>query len=198
MILREGKWDIPAYFGDGSTLGLNLAYLLMNLPYGVPYTLDQATPFLGDANVALGFPDILFEPADAFSHLREKYTATGADIVLGLFPSDEPHKCDMVDLDDAGKIREIIIKPLSTDLRYSWILAVWRSTFTQFMHTHLQERQHWQQTELFVGDVFREALRVGMHIETVLFPHGKFVDVGTPDALRKTVHALTAKPKGSE
>jgi glucose-1-phosphate thymidylyltransferase len=194
VVLRDGKWDIPAYFGDGAALGLNLAYLLMNLPYGVPYTLDQATPFLGDANVALGFPDILFQPADAFLHLWERQLTTGADVVLGLFPADEPHKCDMVDLDSAGRLRDIVIKPVSTSLRYSWILAVWTPVFTRFMHAHLQERRHQQGTELFVGDVFRGALRAGVQVETVLFPQGAFVDVGTPDALRRTVHALTAEP----
>ena len=41
IILREGKWDIPAYFGNGKMLDMNLAYLMMDLPYGVPFTLDQ-------------------------------------------------------------------------------------------------------------------------------------------------------------
>jgi glucose-1-phosphate thymidylyltransferase len=36
FILRSGKWDIPAYFGDGEMLSMNLGYLIMNLPFGVP------------------------------------------------------------------------------------------------------------------------------------------------------------------
>ena len=28
LVLRPGKWDIPAYFGDGSRLNMHLAYLL--------------------------------------------------------------------------------------------------------------------------------------------------------------------------
>ncbi len=38
FILRPGKWDIPAYFGDGAMLSMNLGYLIMGLPYGVPFT----------------------------------------------------------------------------------------------------------------------------------------------------------------
>ena len=52
IVIREGKWDIPAYFGDGSILGLNLAYLMMGLPFGVPYTIDQVYPFVQDAIIA--------------------------------------------------------------------------------------------------------------------------------------------------
>ena len=37
IILRNGKWDIPAYLGDGKMLDMNLAYLIMRLPFGVPY-----------------------------------------------------------------------------------------------------------------------------------------------------------------
>ena len=28
IILREGKWDIPKYFGDGKELDMHLAYLM--------------------------------------------------------------------------------------------------------------------------------------------------------------------------
>ena len=64
IILREGKWDIPAYLGDGKMLDMHLAYLMMYLPFGVPYTLDQAYPFVQDAMVTFGFPDIIFQPDD--------------------------------------------------------------------------------------------------------------------------------------
>ena len=85
IILRKGKWDIPAYFGDGKMLDMHLGYLIMDLPYGVPYTLDQAYPFVKEAKVALGFPDIIFEPEDVFVRLLEKQKESNANIVLGLF-----------------------------------------------------------------------------------------------------------------
>ncbi len=37
FIIRKGKWDIPEYFGDGSSFGVNIGYLMMNLP--IWYTL---------------------------------------------------------------------------------------------------------------------------------------------------------------
>src|SRR5262245_15338842 len=46
IVLREGKWDIPGYFGDGSMLDMKLAYLMIGSPFGTPYTLDAAYPFL--------------------------------------------------------------------------------------------------------------------------------------------------------
>ena len=110
FILRSGKWDIPAYFGDGEMLSMSLGYLIMSLPYGVPFTLDSAYPFVKDAVVALGFPDILFEPKDAFFKILKRLENSNADVVLGLFPTDKPQKAGMVDFDDAGKVRSIIEK----------------------------------------------------------------------------------------
>ena len=56
FIARPGKWDIADYYGDGSRLGLHLGYLHVGAPWGPPFTLAQATPFIGDANVVFGFP----------------------------------------------------------------------------------------------------------------------------------------------
>ena len=137
MIIREGKWDIPGYLKDGKMLNMHLAYLMMDLPFGVPYTLDQAYPFVQDAVVAFGFPDIIFQPDDAFVRLLARQSESNADIVLGLFNASRPHKVDMVDLEPDGRICGIQIKPTRTDLRYTWLIAVWTPNFTRFMHEYV-------------------------------------------------------------
>jgi glucose-1-phosphate thymidylyltransferase len=201
IILRQGKYDIPAYLGDGSMLEMHLAYLMMNLPFGAPYTLDQAYPFVQDAMVVFGFPDIIFEPDNAFEQLLSRQSTTRADVVLGLFPTDQPHKMDMVDLDKNGRIRRIVIKPDRTELRYTWIIAVWTAEFTRFMHTYLAAQtsasdiidEEQAPPELFVGDVIRAAIHAGMQVETVLFPEGVYLDIGTPEDLVKAVQQELAQ-----
>ena len=192
IILREGKWDIPAYFGDGKMLDMHLAYLIMDLPYGVPYTLDQAYPFVQDAMIALGFPDIVFHPDDAFVRLLAKQKESNADIVLGLFPASQPHKTDMVELNADGRIRSIQIKPNTTHLIYTWQIAVWTPRFTRFMHDYILDLQKISENkkdikELFVGDVIQEALQNNIKIDTVLFKDGSSLDIGTPEDLIKAV-----------
>jgi glucose-1-phosphate thymidylyltransferase len=204
IVLRQGKWDIPAYLGDGTMLGMNLAYLMMHLPFGAPYTLDQAYPFMQDSLVALGFPDVIFQPDDAFVQLLARQAATNADVVLGLFPADQPQKCDMVDVDNEGRVRRIVIKPLETHLRYTWMIAVWTPVFTRFMHGYLvaiqkvSERDDagnnaLEQRELFVGDVIQAAIHDDLRVETVVFPDGTYLDIGTPDNLVKAVCNFAAQ-----
>ena len=185
-VLRPGKWDIPQYFGDGSAFG-------MGLPYGAPYTLDQAYPFASEATVAFGFPDILFRPSDAFVQLLARQTETKADVVLGVFPAESPQKMDMVELDAHGALRRLEIKPATTDLRYTWILAVWTPTFTRFLHEHLPTRADPARCEVYVGDVIRSAMQAGMPINSVVFEAGEYIDIGTPDDLVRAISTEVAR-----
>lgn len=198
IVLRKGKWDIPAYLGDGTMLDMHLAYLVMRLPFGAPYTLDQACPFAQDAVVAFGFPDIVFQPDDAFVRLLSHQATTHADVVLGLFPTDQSQRMDMVELDDDGRVRQIVIKPSQTNLRYTWIIAVWTPIFTRFMHRYLAASQDAdqrggaiatapEQREWFVGDVIQAAIDNDLRVEAVPFPGGTCLDIGTPDNLAKVV-----------
>ena len=201
IVLRPGKWDIPAYFGSGSLLDMNLGYLIMGLPFGVPYTLDQAYPFVQNSLVALGFPDILFQPEDAFVRLLARQASSNVDVVLGLFPTNQSYKAGMVDFDSQGRVRLIIEKPRHTTLRYMWGIAVWTPTFTQFMHQYLAEVAAQRLNkgssdnlpplqELPIGDVIQAAIANGLQVEAEVFPDGTYLDIGTPEDLVQAVQTF--------
>jgi len=189
IILREGKWDIPSYFGDGKTLNMHLAYLMLNVPFGVPYTLDQAYPFIKDARVALGFPDMIFQPEDAFVKLLAKQEESQADIVLGLFPAHQPPKTDMVELNEHGQVLSLQIKPPQTHLLYAWEIAVWTPVFTRFMHDYVSDGPgiYGSQNEMHVADVIQAALQDGLKVDSVLFKEGCCLDIGTPEDMLKAI-----------
>lgn len=139
-----------------------------------------------------GFPDILFQPGDAFARLLNRQAETNADIVIGLFPAHQPYKMDMVDLDPDGRILQITIKPPQTHLRYTWIIAVWAGRFTHFMHELVAFRKMIQkeeqgQPELYLGDVIEAAIQERVRVENVIFDDGSYVDIGTPEDLTAAV-----------
>jgi glucose-1-phosphate thymidylyltransferase len=189
IVLREGKWDIPAYLGSGGMLDMQLAYLVASLPFGPPYTIDEAYPFIQEVVVAFGFPDILFESDSAFTELLRRQETSGADVVLGLFPGDQPEKMDMVDLDDHGRVREIVIKPERTTLQFSWDIAVWTPAFTKFLHDYLKvcKASAEMGAELSVGEVIREAVRNKLRVEAVAISDKPYLDIGTPEGLMKAL-----------
>jgi glucose-1-phosphate thymidylyltransferase len=192
IVLREGKWDIPAHYKDGAIVDMRLAYLAVPPTAGPPYTLDYAYPFVRDAIVALGFPDILFEPDDAFVKLLEHQARTNADVTLGLFPADRPETMDVVTVSDDGHVEEILVKPAHTTLRQTWGIAVWTPAFTQFLHDRLaQEPAPTEATELHVGCLIQAAIEARMHVEGLVVSERPFLDIGVPEHLARaiSVHA---------
>lgn len=190
FVIRDGKWDIPAYFGDGRAINLQLAYLMADENGGTPYSLDQAYPFVRNALVVTGFADVVFTPADMLVELLGRQASTGADVVLGAVPASSPHKVDMIQMDARNRVTQIVIKPARTRLKYSWITAAWTPRFTEFMHDFLKTRRAAEYgREIFVGDVIRAAIDVELTVEAVPFPNGTAIDVGTPAELVEAVRA---------
>jgi glucose-1-phosphate thymidylyltransferase len=167
---------------------MRLAYLMMGPPFGAPYTLDQAYPFAGDALVALGFPDIIFEPRDVYGSLLEHQRAAKADVVLGLFPATDPRKTDMVEVAGGGRVLRLEIKPPRSQLRHTWGLAVWTPAFTRFLHEHLAVLPRPPaRGELFVGDVIQAAIESGLRVEGIHLSDEPYIDIGTPENLALAV-----------
>lgn len=196
IILREGKWDIPAYCSDGAFVNMHLAYLTVQYSPGPPFTLDQAFPFVHDAHVAFGFPDILFRPDDVFIQLKNKLRVSKAKVVLGLFPAENHRTMDMVEIDPKGIVTRMYLKPDRTRLKYAWLCAVWTPHFTRFLHRYVRsfpvhEGGHQfrvgsdEDKELSVGHVLQAAVKQGFRMQTVRFERGRYVDIGTPEGLRR-------------
>ncbi len=197
FIARQGKWDIADYYGDGSRLGLQLAYLHVGAPWGPPFTLTQAAPFIGEADVVFGFPDILIDPPDSFAPLLARMHDTGADVVLGLFDcrADEPG--DVISRDDSGRVTGLETKeerPVRPARYVCWMFAAWRHSFTRFMSEHCRELAAQAEQavrrspgakapEWPVGAVIAAAIRAGLHVDSVFFDKGRFLDVGTPEGI---------------
>jgi len=189
IILRKGKWDIPQYFGDGSTMGMDLGYLLMGNPNGVPFTLDQAFSFVENKLVAFGFPDILFSEQHAFTSLIQSQAKSEADIVLGLFPCGTIPQADRVDVQENGWVRKILARSCSTHLMNTWGIAVWTSRFTKFLHDFLAPLKAMThlEAELSLSEVLQAGLEHGLKIQGVTVSHKPFLDIGTPEGLAKAI-----------
>jgi glucose-1-phosphate thymidylyltransferase len=204
IVLKQGKWDIPAYFGSGKARGLDLAYLLAEVPYGAPFTVRQALPFAADAIVLFGLPDIIFDPADAFTHLLARQRSSGADVTLGLFKATQPHKVDMVELGRGQWVRRIEIKPERTALDRTWLIATWTPVFSAYLASYLQQEEDavghrykaadgGRQAEYYMGHVLQGALADGLRVASVCFEAGAYIDVGTPEDLYRAVREAALK-----
>jgi len=230
VVLDREKTDIPRHLGSGTgeggvPEGPHLAYVVVPGSRCVPETLAAAAPFVGEAVVALGFPDVLFQPADAFASLLARQAATGADVILGCFPAPDPTTTDMVDLAPDGRVRGIEVRPAASRLKHCWLLAAWAPAFTRLLVAEMRGEMRAEMRaeevgakvrqegdrgrsgpgitgatpaagELQLGTLFERALEKNLRVEGIPFPLGWFVDLGTPTGLAQARHlAENAGPK---
>ena len=188
MVIREEKWDIPQTLGSGDCVDMDIAYQMLRVSHGTAYTIDQAYSFVKNNIVALGFPDILITPDDAYVQILSFLEKSNADVVLGLFPADKPKKCDMVEMNDNFYVKNIIIKPEKTKLTLTWGIAVWKPSFTKFLHDFLLNHQYKSSDpEMFIGNVIQQAISQGLIVKAKQVSNSAFLDIGTPDDLERAI-----------
>lgn len=189
IVVREGKWDIPAYFGEGEPAGMKLSYVVVGQTLGPPDTLDRAHAFVRHSVVAFGFPDILLGPPNVFDELLARMDVGDVDVVLGLFDVADPRESDMVQLDEENRVLGIFLKDATSTLPLCWACAVWGPGYTEFMHDAL--REHRDRTagsfgtidaggDLPMGLVFKQAVEAGLNVVGVPFEGYHWTDVGSP------------------
>jgi glucose-1-phosphate thymidylyltransferase len=197
IVVRRGKWDILEYYGDGAGFGMDIAYLVADEPLGPPFTLDHAYPFVRDATVLFGFPDILFEPQHAFAMALERLDETDADVIVGAYPPHQDEAFDVVEADVDGRVMRLEAKEQVVDhtvARRSWVFAVWSPTFTEFLHMEIgrlravaQSGVAGPQPEWPVGSTIDAAIAAGLHVNSIYLPGAKYTDIGKPERLVRAI-----------
>ena len=126
-------------------------------------------------------------------------------VVLGLFHANQPQNEDMIVLDRCSQVKRIDIKPAATDMKYAWMIAVWTSEFTEFIHDYVaafactvrkksKSEANAQVPELFPRDVIQAAIEDGLAVTSVIFSEGNYLDIGTPENLKKSASNQVDQP----
>ena len=190
-LLRSGKADIRKAYGDQHA-SLPLDYCTLPATPSTLHTLraaltSAAVP-LDTPRIGLGFPDIQFRDANAFSHLEHALKQRDADLALGCFHTDRPDKVDVVEQDSAGRVTRVHIKSADAPGSQAWILALWRPRFTRFLCDQPEPEAAVDRTsERYIGHEIQAAIDAGLHITAVHFD-SPLLDLGTPEDLARVEH----------
>ncbi|MBM4417989.1 MAG: hypothetical protein FJ033_06725 [Chloroflexi bacterium] len=183
LIVNEAN-DPMRYFG-AERRGTPIAYLCQSEPRGGAYAIDLARPWLPARHTVLfGFPDTIVEPASAFADLLGTHRATGADLSLGVFPTDHPETLSPVAI-DGDRAVAIYDKPTHTSLRNTWGIACWGPSVTALQKVVIEGAPGG--SELVPADLFVAAIQCGLNVRAHLFAQGGYFDVGTPRSLSEAL-----------
>ncbi len=114
VVVSPEKLELVRVFGrvfGANENGMALAYAVQPEPGGIPHALACARPWLENEDVVFAMPDTIFLPDDALARAHAERIASGADVMLGVFPTDEPERLGPVELARDGSIVRIHDKP---------------------------------------------------------------------------------------
>ncbi len=185
ITLGPGKSDIMDYYGSGRTTGVDIVYNFQSVPRGMPYALDLSYSWLKtDDIIVFGMSDTIIEPENSFVNLKAAFEEKKADILLGVFSTNNPAKFGMVDFDIGnGVVKTTIDKPKETQLNYMWGCCLWNYNFASFMHEFLKTLKPQDPKEVVFGDVINRAISQGLKVCAQPIASGQYIDIGTIEDL---------------
>lgn len=186
LTISDRKTEIMRYFGDGTDIGVNIAYLHQMKPSGLTNAIDLGFHWFGDNCICLALPDTIFSPFTAISTICQEMIKRQSDLILGVFPTQNPEQLGPVRIESDGSVSEVLEKPSNPDIYNTWGIAAWTPRFTQFFHDVVSSQP--QIAEKSIGYIFNLAVIEGLKVDAVFFPDGKYIDLGTPEGIGTIIH----------
>ncbi len=184
ITLGPGKSDIMDYYGSGKTTGVPIVYNFQSVARGMPYALDLSYPWLKkDDVIVFGMSDTIIEPENAFLDLKNFFNKQTPDLLLGLFPTNNPKKFGMVDFQANGTVKTTIDKPQNSILTHMWGCCLWNYNFAEFMHEFLKKHEPQNNKEVVFGDIINLAITQGLKVQSLPINDGRYIDIGTIEDL---------------
>jgi mannose-1-phosphate guanylyltransferase len=101
--------EIEDYFGDGSSRGIEVGYVVDPEPLGTAGAIANAGPLLADDDVFVLNGDILTDLD--LAALVQHHRRLGAEATIALTPVDDPSAFGLVRTDAEGRVTEFVEKP---------------------------------------------------------------------------------------
>ena len=195
LVINETKHQLIGYYGDGHRFGCHISYVVQEVREnasrstspGLGHALDAAYHLTRGKTVLFGMADTIMTPVDLFARMLDQ-ASPDDDAILGLFPTDRPHKFGMTAFDEHDRVPYIIDKPQETDLTHMWGCIIWRAQFTEHLHTQICSGQ-----TVDFASIMNSALQDGMRFRAIRFDDGTYLDLGTYEEIAEMERHFRAK-----
>lgn len=129
LVVRQGKWDIPAYWGDEAHSDSILRILRSRIRSGRRHHRSGLFVCAGQGR-RFRFSGHRVRAAHGVSRFVCKAGGWSGRSGARAVSNHGSRVMDMVDVDDKGRVRGQGLKPRRTTLRFTRLCAMWMPTFT--------------------------------------------------------------------
>ena len=189
IVLAVGKLphQVQDHLGDGSKLGVSLAYSIESFPMGTAGAVKNAERFLDGS--FLVFNGDVFTDIDLSAMMRA-HRENAAIATLALTPVEDPTIYGVVETDDRGRVKRFTEKPRRDEVTTNMINAgiyILEPTVLNYIAP--------RSFSMFERDVFPPLLEKG----EAIFAYASrdyWIDIGTPDKYLRLQHDLLRRWAG--
>ncbi len=183
----EDQGQFRQLLGDGSDLGIRLAYAVQPRPEGLAQAFVIGADFIGDQSVALVLGDNIFYGAGLGRSLKANNDVTGGRVFA--YRVADPTAYGVVEFDDAGAVVSIEEKPEQPRSRYAVPGLYFYANDVVEIAANLEPSAR---GELEITGVNAEYLARGQLTVTVLDRGTAWLDTGTFESLMQAAAFVQA------
>ncbi|MCG8467251.1 MAG: hypothetical protein MJB57_03460 [Gemmatimonadetes bacterium] len=181
VVTLEEATDVREALGSGGAPLPDLRHISLAASHSPVFSVAAATRTVPEANVAFGFPDMLWRADAPFERLVSRL-ALGASVTIGLFPTSPDYPTAEVETDDAGRVVRFH-DPTPASGRPTWALAAWTPAVSRALERIADHPPDPAAPELDLTAALVRLLAEGFRIDAVRISEEPFFDIGSPERL---------------
>jgi histidinol-phosphate phosphatase family protein len=185
LLVHHHHEVITKYFGDGTTFGVQIHYVIEESPRGTAGALRDALPIL-DHRFFVLYGDTFLDVD--LRRMWNEHISSGAVSTLFLHPNDHPQDSDLVEVDSQGRIHSILPYPHPQGREVRNLV---NAALYVLDHDGLEYVTPIKGKADIAKQMFPAMLKVSKHLHGYVTPE-YIKDMGTPERLDKVERDFVA------
>jgi glucose-1-phosphate thymidylyltransferase len=176
IVVNDLESSIVQQLGDGSSMGVNLDYIVQAEQKGLAHAIGLCHDFVGDDAFCVYLGDNIFQ--DKMTNLLCEFDASDAEAAIALTEVPDPTRFGIAVIED-GRITQLIEKPPvpPSNLAIAGVYLFRKSIFDAIGRIKPSRRN-----ELEITDAIQQLVTDGKNVRPYTI-NGWWIDAGKPDSI---------------